>query len=182
MPNEPLPNQVDIRKLVVKGAEIAANVPISSLPRFASLLLEDGGSLSVKLSFYRDEQGQRRVDGEVSGEVQVACQRCLEPVSIAVDSRFQLGVVWSEDDPQRLSADIEPLIVGEELSDLPDIVSEELILGQPFVSYHDTSECQLRSEFPAEQPASGLSTADGSADEAAGDNPFKVLEQLKSSK
>jgi uncharacterized protein len=171
----PLPSQIDIRKLVTKGVEISVQAPLSSLPRIADLLADVGGSLAVKLQFYSDDQRFRRVDGQLQGSVNMTCQRCMTPMVVDVDSQFNLAVVWSEEDAERLPASLEPLIVGEELVNLADIVSDELILGLPFVSYHSPTDCS--------QPVGYVSGDAGALkkalEEAAADNPFQVLEKMK---
>lgn len=175
MLNEPLPSQIDIRKLATKGVEIAANFPVSRLKRFQEMLADEQGSVDAKLVFYIDEQGLRRVGGEVHSNVQVVCQRCLQPVPIRVDCSLNLAIVWTDEDAQNLPKAIEPLIVGEELTDLADIVEEELILSLPFVNYHDLQAC------PAGETV-GYTSAEQPVAEEPKENPFKVLEQLKSNK
>ena len=181
----PLPSQIDIRKLVVKGAEISANPPISSLPRIADLLAEDDSgtavrenSLAVNLQFYIDDERKRRVDGQITGTVYMTCQRCLEPMPVAVDVQFELGIVWSEEDAERLPKTLEPLIVGEELVDLADIVSEELILSLPYVNYHPAADCKQDIGYSSVDPEDADAVEKASAEQEK-DNPFQVLEQLK---
>jgi len=173
----PLPNQIDIRKLVVKNAEISTQVPVSSLPRIVDMLASDAGLIDVRLHFYKDEGHFRRIDGELKGTVEMICQRCLEPLTVAVDTRFNLGIAWSEEDSQRLPKSLEPLIVGEEeLVDLADVVAEELILSLPFVSYHAPSECGQKVGYSSGESDSAVELVDESASR---ENPFKVLRNLK---
>ncbi|ARN76457.1 YceD family protein [Oceanicoccus sagamiensis] len=178
----PLPSQIDIRKLVVKGAEISANPPISSLPRIEDLLAEgDSGKdseIAVKLEFYIDDERKRRVDGKITGTVNMTCQRCLEPMPVPIDVQFELGIVWSEEDAERLPKTLEPLIVGEELVDLADIVSEELILSLPYVNYHPAADCKQDVGYSSVDPEAAEAVAKADADNEK-DNPFHVLEQLK---
>ena len=178
----PLPSQIDIRKLVVKGAEISAKPPISSLPRIADLLAdgESGAatSLTVNLQFYIDDERKRRVDGQITGFVNMTCQRCLEPMPVTVDAHFELGIVWSEEDAERLPKSIEPLIVGEELVDLADIVSEELILGLPYVNYHPAAECKQDVGYSSVDPEATEAVAKADTENEK-ENPFQVLEKLK---
>jgi DUF177 domain-containing protein len=194
MLNDTLPSQIDVRKLVVQGAQINATVPVSSLPRFGDLLFDESGSVEVKLQFYFDDERIRRVDGRALAKVRVACERCLEPMSIVIDTQFELGVVWSEDDSKRLPSDLEPLIVGEELINLSDVVSVELILSFPYISYHDEQDCPQSVGYVCKDPdhdlddseavgERGSSTRDSSTrNSSTRENPFKVLEQLKSGK
>ena len=176
----PLPSQIDIRKLVVKGVEISAQAPVSSLPRIVDLLANDSGSIAVNLQFYRDEGRFRRIDGRLTGLVELICQRCLEPMPVTVDSQFSLGIVWSEKDAERLPKSLEPLIVGEELVDLADIVSEELILSLPYVNYHSAADCQQQVGYSSVDPdPAAVIKAKADAENAERDNPFNVLEKLK---
>lgn len=172
MLTEPLPSQIDVRKLVHKGAEINADFPVSQLPRFSSLLANTEGSVTAALRFFVDEQKISRIEGEVTSSSFVTCQRCLEPMSICLESHFELGVVRDDERSKQLPAGLDPLIVADELVNLTDIVEEELILSLPFVNYHRAEDCQREVGFSTgefEQPV----------DESR-DNPFKVLERLKS--
>ncbi|MEE8059126.1 MAG: YceD family protein [Pseudomonadales bacterium] len=183
MSTAPLPNQIDIRKLVVKGAEISVQTPISTLPRIVDLLANDDGSIAVNLQFYIDEGRFRRVDGHLMGTVDVICQRCLEPMPVAIDTRFELGIVWSEKDAERLPKSLDPLIVGEELMDLGDVVSEELILCLPYVNYHDSADCQQQVGYSSVDPDAIVDEAITVGQKGANrDSPFNVLKKLKSNK
>ena len=179
-----LPNQIDIRKWVVKGAEISVETPIAALPRVVDLLASDRGSLAITFQFYRDEGRFRRVDGHLLGSVEMVCQRCLEPMAVAVDTRFELAIVWSEKDAERLPKSLEPLIVGEELVDLADIVSEELILSLPYVNYHEASDCHQRANYSCVDPDAVIAVAEKdntrvTKGEPEKENPFNILEKLK---
>lgn len=173
----PLPSQIDVRKLVVKCAEISADVPVSSLPRIADMLATDLGVIATHLRFFKDEGHFRRLDGELQGSVEMTCQRCLEPLVIAVDTGFSLGIVWSEEDAERLPKSLEPLIVGEEeLVNLADVVAEELILSLPFVNYHDPSDCKQQVGYSS---VDFVELAEAEKNVEPKENPFKVLEKLK---
>lgn len=177
MLHDTLPNQVDVRKLAVNHSLITAEVSVSSLPRYADLLADQTGTVQAKLQFYTDEQHRRRVDGALKAKVNVICQRCLEPMPLLVDTQFTLGIVWSEGDSKRLPDDIEPLIVAEELVDLADIVSEELILCFPHVSFHDSEQCPQPVGYVS-RDTDDTSAEDASEGNSTRENPFKVLEQL----
>lgn len=172
----PLPTGIDIRKWVVKGAEFSAEVPIASLPRIQDLLASHDANLQVELRFFIDEERHRRISGRLQGVVQVFCQRCLNAMDMPVDTRFELAVVWSEQDAERLPKSLEPLIVGEELSDLADVVADELILGLPYVSYHDPEHCEQQAGYSSGESPAPAASETGHAEKP---NPFQVLEQIK---
>lgn len=172
MSNTPLPKQVDVRKLAATGAIITAREPLASFRRLCGMLESDAGDVEVRLHFFTDEQGMRRIDGSVRAQVQVLCQRCLQPLPVDIDSTFAAAVVWSDDDAGQVPRQCDPYIAGDEPQDVRDLIEDELIISLPFVSYHAPEQCvpagytqQPAGEAPAER-----------------ENPFKVLEQLKPGK
>ncbi len=172
MLTEPLPSQVDVRKLVVKGAEINAEFPVSRLPGFTSLLANSSGSVNACLRFFIDEQKVQHIDGELKAEIFAICQRCLEPMAMTLESQFQLGIVSDDERAKQLPGNLEPLILRDELLNLADVVEEELLLSLPAVSYHQAEDCSREQ---------GFSTGEfDEVIEAPKENPFKVLASLKS--
>ena len=90
------------------------------------------------------------------------------PLSLEIENR--LAVVGDDDMAKQLPAGLDPWVVEGEQADLWSLVEDELILEIPIVSYHDTDTCkQLLDAY--RQPPETVETD--------GDNPFKVLEQLK---
>lgn len=83
------------------------------------------------------QKGQRvRVAGRVSGLVKVECDRCLKPVKLPVDSRFDVEYVTVEDyqaqQADELSQrDLELSIFDGVAIDIDDLVKEELLLAVP---------------------------------------------------
>lgn len=173
MSNDPLPRQVDVRRLVAAGASISAREPLASFGRLCSMLESDAGSVEVLLRFFIDEQGLRRIDGEVRTQVQVLCQRCLQSMPLDIDSRFETAVVWSDDEAQHLPRQLDAYVAGEEPQDLRDLIEDELIISVPYASYHEQGYCVP----PGYEGAEDIGEPEPAAEK---ENPFKVLERLKS--
>ncbi|WP_372861485.1 YceD family protein [Spongiibacter sp.] len=172
MQRQPLPKQLDARKLCVSAAEISAIVSVSELPRFASGLASDVGEVLADIQLYRDEQGFYRIDGKASAAVNVSCERCLQPMPIEVVAEFALAIVWTEEQAKALPKSLDPVILGEELLELDELLQDELIVSTPFVNYHDKSDCKTAA--PVDYPA-----PEGAGSEEKGDSPFSVLGSLK---
>jgi len=172
--SSPLPKQVDVRKLVASDASIAAREPLSSFKRLGAMLEGGEGDVEVQLQFFVDEQRLRRIDGSVKTEVKVLCQRCLQPMAVALDSDFAVAVVWSDDEAEHLPRELDPYIAGEEPQDIRDLIEDELIISLPFVSYHEPGQCAAAGyENPEPEPEVPAPSRE---------NPFKVLEKLKPGK
>jgi uncharacterized protein len=94
---------------------------------------------------------------------------------ISIDSHFKLAIVWSEEESERLPKSLDPLIVGEELVDLHNVVSEELVLSLPFVNYHEADDCQQSIGYSSVDPDITEEVMTDNEKE----NPFNILQQLK---
>jgi len=142
---------------------------VAAMPRLVSLLADDTGEIQVSLQFATDEQRLRTATGSARGQVNVTCQRCLEPVAVEVEATVALAVVLNEEQAKNLPRYYDPLIVEAEDVELLSLIEDELILSLPLVAYHE--DCSIQTSF-------------GEAEEAARTqdtkpNPFSVLAELK---
>lgn len=170
MSNTPLPKKVDPRKLAERAVQITGSVEVSALPRLVSFLCQDSGTVEASLRFAVDEQHLRTLSGEVTGQVYMTCQRCLEPVAVDVEGQLQLAVVLNDEQARDLPRHYDPLLVEDEEVELLSVIEDELILSLPSVPMHDS--CTVRTRFGDEPDA-----AHAQQDKP---NPFSVLAQLKS--
>ncbi|MDO6563110.1 YceD family protein [Amphritea sp. 1_MG-2023] len=171
MSNTPLPKKIDPRKLADRGVRIQGDAELALLPNLATMLAGEQGQVSVDLQFDTDELRIRTIKGTADAKVFMTCQRCLEPVEIEVEAKFNLAVAPTEEHAKNLPRYYDPLIVaGDDLELLP-MVEEELILSLPIVPYHD--DCSVQTSFGDEV------TTDNKTDKP---NPFSVLASLKADK
>ncbi|PIE39172.1 MAG: nucleic acid-binding protein [Gammaproteobacteria bacterium] len=169
----PLVHELDARKASTRGIAVSGLVALARLPRLADALASRDGDIAVHIAFSRDEEGRFIAQVACQGLLSVLCQRCLEPMVIALDSCSTLAVVASDEQAKHLPKSLEPWLVEDEHADLWAMVEDEIILALPFTAYHDETQCKVQlvnDEPPADD-----------APEAERDNPFNVLEQLKSS-
>src|SRR5210317_73174 len=174
MLTEPLPSTLDLRKAAARGVSVKGTLKALDLQRFRPLLADDDALVQAELAFSRDEENRFLVTVLVAVEVQVICQRCLEPMALYLEGENTLAIVWTDEQAAQLPRHLEPLIVNEEAYSLWDVVEDELILALPPFSYHPLEECkqiQIESDFSTSLPDQ----------QAGGDkpNPFDVLAQLK---
>jgi uncharacterized protein len=175
MSSTPLPKQVDVRKLIAADTTVTAREPLASFKRLCAMVEGSDGDVEVELHFFVDPQRLRRIEGAVQTTVQVICQICMKPLPVAIDSRFAVAAVWADDEAAHLPRDVDPYIVGDEPQDVRELVEDELIISLPYVSYHEPGQCSPPADFVNSAP-------EPEAPADAKENPFKVLEQLKSGK
>jgi len=162
---------LDPRKAAVRTAVLSGSIRLADLPRFVDALAENEGAVNARLAFSRDEESRYIVELEVSTEVMVECQRCLEPMPLPVYASNRLAIVGDEEQAKMLPQSLDPVIVPGEECSLWELVEEELILTLPFANYHDTEACRetLRSFNAHSAPPVAV---------AEKPNPFDVLGQL----
>ena len=162
-----LPQFLDPRKYADQGRIVEGQLTVGDLPRLQEYRESLDQPVAISLAFDRDDEGHRRIEGEVSTVLVLPCQRCLEPVSYSVTAHIDVALVWNEDQAKALPGRLDPWLVGEERMVLTDLIEEELLLAMPLVALHDpcpTALPQDRGEPEKHENA---------------DNPFAVLAQLK---
>ncbi len=164
----PLPKKVDPRKLAEREAVFKGPAAIADMPRLASFLVDDNGSIDVEVAFAKDEQNLRVLSGKMHGSVRMTCQRCLEPVSVEINATLNLAVALTEQQAENLPRYYDPLIMETDEIELLPVIEDELMLSLPLVPYHD--DCSIQTSF------GDVETARTQEEKP---NPFSVLAQLK---
>ncbi len=130
-----LPDLIDPLAWVDKGWRWQGKVPLARLPRLVRMIVNPDSEAEVDLTFARKGQ-VAAITGKVCANLEVVCQRCLEPLRIDVCSAVNLGVVSSIDEGNRLPEPYEPLLLEQARIPFGDIVEDELILAIPPIPRH----------------------------------------------
>ena len=172
-----LPKQLDLRSLAARGATVSGTVAPGELPRLDQAGVALAEPLMASFSLRRDENLRSVVAAEVTATLTMQCQRCLGEMSVSLTTSSTMVCVWTDDEAAALPAFYEPLLVANEAV-LRDIVEEEILLALPSFPAHET-DCKTSEQVAALEPLNAPSdkvTEEG----ARTDNPFGVLDQLKS--
>jgi len=140
---------------------------LAEFDRLRPNLASDKGEVSFKVEFGRDARRVNTVRGTVDTTLNLLCERCARPFDLPLHAEWQLGVVSSLAEADRLPEEYEPLLVGEELTRLREVLEDELILALPQVPRHPESEtCRADASGDDEQ-------------DTGRDSPFAVLDELR---
>lgn len=172
MSDHSLPKTVDPLKYADQNKILDGVLPVQQLPRLVELLASEQGSVQAHLEFDRDEQKLRVLKGVLDAQVDMTCERCLQPVSKQIKSEFTLGIVLTDEDAKQLPKRYEPLLVEPESLELSEVIEEEMILSLPMFAYHQ--ECSGEYQQDEEQVESSETEQAESKP-----NPFSVLSDLK---
>lgn len=117
-------------------------MPLSRMPRLEALLGEEQGSKTAMFEarFAFDRQGLVTIDVAVKADLQLLCQRSLEPYTEHVDRRSMLAVIENVADQEEIPEHYEPVLVEERRLALVDLVEEELLLAVPQVPRNPDTE------------------------------------------
>lgn len=165
-----LPLYIEPRKFADQDTRIEGEIALSSLSRLADYQGASNTQVEVHLRFYHEiASGNRLVTGNISTELELECQRCLEPLKFPVHATVNLIMVWSEEQSESLPESHDPWLITEDKMSVPALLEDEILLTLPVVALHD--------ECPASLPV--VPEPEGFAQPKAADNPFAVLASLK---
>jgi len=134
-----LPERVDFLKQVERKACFEGAWPLSRFERLGDIISDNSGDVTARLKF-GISAGTRCLDGSIEAELEMRCERCLEPVKKHIESGFRFGLITSEDEAEFLPKEFEPLLVTESEQSLIELIEDELLLSLPIVAKHD-EEC-----------------------------------------
>jgi uncharacterized protein len=157
---------IDAFEFARRAEEASGSLGLDELARIDAL--NRGERLDWRLVGSTDERNRPFLDLEVKGAVELVCQRCLQPVVVAVDvlARFLVATDDAEADAVPLDEDAFDVVVGNREFDVVQLIEDEVILWLPLVPKHD--RCP---QPPASQTVAPLRSERSS--------PFAVLGKMK---
>lgn len=165
-----MPHMIDPMKWADRGITIKLTQPLQRFQRLLAGALSEDGEVQVHVRFTRDANGYAQLNGELSTQLLLTCQRCLEPVSEPVVADVSVYMLTDESYAERLREDQEYVVYSQGHIDLPELLEDELILALPLVARHEDCEPQVALSEPEIEPVP-----------AKKENPFLVLAGLKQS-
>ena len=141
MANNSLPKYIDPIKLAEHHGRVSGQIAVASLTGMQELLLDNTGILTVNLTFDRDEEGFLCIQGNIDGELQLECQRCLKAMSYPVSLDVSLSPITSVEAGKNLPSQYEPVMIEDEKILLSALIEEEVVISLPMIPKHETEHC-----------------------------------------
>ncbi|HWZ47918.1 MAG TPA: YceD family protein [Herbaspirillum sp.] len=162
------PFLIDAFKFSKLSERLEGETMIAEMERVAEVAQDKSGSITWVLQGGNHRLGYPQLTLQVSGAINLLCQRCLTPLSVKIDSESVLVLVKDEARADEVEAQldddaIDVIAVSEELN-LRDLIEDETLLSLPFAPKHEICPDQTAS-------------ADLAKNEKA--SPFAVLKNLK---
>jgi uncharacterized protein len=166
-----LRRRYQVQKEVTRNGYFEGEIALSKLERLGELLHPgDGGhddrKISVTFEFVRNEYDIPMIKGQLRTSLELECQRCLQPLDMPLELEFEL-MIDASDELLRDSS-LDTIYSDDGFIDVFEVIEDELILAAPLVALHEDSSCNEHWQASASEPEA-----------AAKENPFAVLQQLK---
>jgi len=166
-----LPKFIDPLLFAERGGELMGALEPAEFVRLTDILADLSGKVDIQL-FFLKENKLASLTGEVTANLHLKCQNCLEAIAWQSKTSLKLGLVESIDEANLLSSEYEPLLVkNEEKISLNTLVEDELLLMIPNFPKHEHNCLNLKR--------SQLEDSTVLVDEKKPNNPFSVLAKLK---
>ena len=131
-----------------KSLEIRDTIAHSELQRAKDALTSDTESLDWRLTGEIDVGGKAKLHLTLTGKVGVPCQRCLEPMMIALNISSEFFLVKDESEIPSEEEDIEDhdYIIADAEMNVLQLVEDEILLALPFAPKHEIKDCAVKAE------------------------------------
>jgi uncharacterized protein len=90
------------------------------------------------------------IDGALSGELELVCQRCLLPLRLPLQECFKLVIVADESALAQDFMEYEPILIDPTRLDLQWLAEEQSLLALPLVARHEPGQCGANTALPRE--------------------------------
>ena len=129
----------DLGILAARQAALVGEIELRQMARLRDLLESTGGSVKAGLQLRQRHEGYVTAELSYQVELVLRCQRCLEPLRMAVDERVQLAITQPEGEAC-VPAEYEPVTLEGERLRPADLIEDELIIALPLVPKHAADE------------------------------------------
>lgn len=140
-----------------------------ALPALAQWAMDDH-PLTAHLEGTIDDYQQPCLQGSLRIDLQMQCQRCLQPMALPITREFAYVLIRTQALEDRVEGGAETLICDSETLDVAWFLQEEVLLAMPMIAKHD--DC--------EPPLNTAHSAPSRQDDA--EHPFAALKALINSK
>ncbi|MEW6313278.1 MAG: YceD family protein [Pseudomonadota bacterium] len=143
---------------VIDGLEFARNgealrgkIAVADMARLGEALFDDAGEVEYRLDGELNADGKPLLHLSVTGDLHLACQRCLGLLPYQLDIGHDLILASSEAELEELSDDTDEAdaILGSRAMDVVALVEDEIILSLPLAAKHEEGKCDTQGKGEA---------------------------------
>jgi len=130
----------DLDALAAREAILSGEIELRQLTRLREILHSDRGSIEASLKFHRLDTRSVSVDLTFETDLELVCQRCLEPIVRRVSEQVSLRLLESEN--SEIASKQEAVVLTEGKLKPATLIEDELIVSLPIIPRHaEINEC-----------------------------------------
>jgi len=143
--------------------------------RFKEAVIDNVSDISYHLEFDTDFLGNRLVNGTLSTEVTLQCQRCMNNFTLLLKCELASAFVCNEAEEQKAGqSDYDVFWLSpREYLDPRTMIEDELLLSLPQIAMHSLDDCSAEVVYLDSDSESAENSL-----EQMGNNPFAVLKNF----
>ena len=126
----------DLESLADRGVTLSGELGIGQLTRLRGLLHSDSGSVKATLRFRQRGDGWLASELGYRADVELVCQRCLEPFRYELTENVNVVLADSDSLPATVPAGFEPFELEEGRLQPAQLIEDETIVAIPLVPKH----------------------------------------------
>jgi len=167
---------IDTGEFARRGSVLSATQPASAFPRLREVLASEAGTIGWQLTGSRLARPEGGFDLflrlRLTGEVELACTRCLRPVrsTLGEDRLFKLALTETQAEREDSQVDEYDVLAGSPRFDVLELVEDEAIMALPIAPRHPDCRLPEIADGGAPQPCEAQTPRV---------SPFAVLGRLR---
>jgi len=126
----------DLESLADRGVTLSGELDIGRLTRLRGLLHSDSGSVRATLGFRQRGDGWLASEVEYRADVELVCQRCLEPFRQELEENVNVVIADSDSLPTTVPTGFEPFELEDGRLQPVQLIEDEVIVAIPLVPKH----------------------------------------------
>jgi len=126
----------DLESLADRGVTLSGELDIGQLSRLRGLLHSDSGSVRATLGFRQRGDGWLASEVEYRADVELVCQRCLEPFRQELEESVNVVIADSDSLPTTAPTGFEPFELEDGRLQPVQLIEDEVIVAIPLVPKH----------------------------------------------
>lgn len=131
----------DFARLAGEGFAIDTSLSVDELPRVAEAVLSGSGPFHVQFGFEAAQKGIVLADGQISGQLKLRCERCLDELTVDVESHPRLALLKKAQLKEQVAEGYEPLVFADGEVRIADLIEDEILLTLPIAAKHVNDDC-----------------------------------------
>ena len=126
----------DLESLADRGVTLSGELDIGKLTRLRGLLHSDSGSVRATLRFRQRDDGWLATEVEYRADVELVCQRCLEPFRQELEESVNVVIADRDSLPATVPTGFGPFELEDGRLQPVQLIEDEVIVAIPLVPKH----------------------------------------------